>query len=90
MIRIIRDKKEWDSFLDNVDFYDFYHTYDYHELSIKKDQESILITYSQNDTLIGLPFIVRQISDTDYKDLTSVYGYAGPVSKNFDEYFCIT
>ena len=38
-IKIIKNKKEWDSFLGKVDYHDFYHTYDYHELSIKKDEE---------------------------------------------------
>ena len=46
-----------------------------------------MISYSENDSIIGLPFIVRQIPDSEYKDLTSVYGYAGPVSKNIDENF---
>jgi lipid II:glycine glycyltransferase (peptidoglycan interpeptide bridge formation enzyme) len=87
MIEIIKNKKEWDSFLDKVDYHDFYHTYDYHKLSIQKDEEFILLTYSENDTLIGLPFIVRQIPDSKYKDITSVYGYAGPVSKNYNEHF---
>lgn len=87
MIEIIRSKTKWDAFLDQIDYYDFYHTYDYHELSIKPDEECILITYSEDETLIGLPFIVRQIPDCDYKDLTSVYGYAGPVSKNLTEHF---
>jgi len=87
MIEIIRSKKEWDSFLDNVDSYDFYHTYDYHELSIKPDEECVLITFTENDTIVGLPFIVRPIPDCEYKDMTSVYGYAGPVSKNLNEHF---
>lgn len=87
MIKIIKSKKEWDSFLDNVDYYDFYHTYDYHELSIKDGEEFVLITYTINDILIGLPFILRQISGSIYKDITSVYGYAGPVSKNVNENF---
>ena len=87
MIKIIRDKKEWDSFLDNVDYYDFYHTYDYHQLSVKEGEEFVLLAYTLNDILIGLPFIVRQISGSIYRDMTSVYGYAGPVSKNIDEHF---
>lgn len=87
MIKIIRSKKEWDAFLDSVDYYDFYHTYDYHEISVKPNEECILITYVENDIVIGLPFIKRQIPDSEFKDLTSVYGYAGPVSKNLNELF---
>lgn len=87
MIKIIKSKNEWDAFLDQVDYFDFYHTYDYHELSLEPDEECILIRYSENDIHIGLPFILRQIPESDYKDLTSVYGYAGPVSKNLNEHF---
>nr|WP_321223477.1 GNAT family N-acetyltransferase [uncultured Psychroserpens sp.] len=87
MIQIIRNKKEWDSFLDSIVNYDFYHTYDYHELSIKDDEESLLLVYTENDIIIGLPFILRQIPNTNYKDITSVYGYAGPISKNIPENF---
>ncbi|WP_040281902.1 peptidoglycan bridge formation glycyltransferase FemA/FemB family protein [Psychroserpens damuponensis] len=87
MIEIIKSKNEWDSFLDKVNHYDFYHTYDYHELSLKEDEKCILITYIENDTLIGLPFIVRPIPNTKYYDITSVYGYAGPISKNINENF---
>lgn len=90
MIKIIRSKQAWDAFLDKVDYYDFYHTYDYHELSIKADEECILITYTENDTFIGLPFIVRQIPNSEFKDLTSVYGYAGPLSRNYTENFDCT
>ncbi|MGK0448491.1 MAG: lipid II:glycine glycyltransferase (peptidoglycan interpeptide bridge formation enzyme) [Polaribacter sp.] len=87
MIKIVKTKKEWDSFLKKVDDFDFYHTYDYHKLSIKDDEECILITYTVNNTVLGLPFIVRQIPNSNYKDITSVYGYAGPISKNFDHNF---
>lgn len=87
MIEIIRSKNEWDTFLDKVDYFDFYHTYDYHELSLKPDEDCMLITYSNNDVLIGLPFIIRHIPESEFKDLTSVYGYAGPVSKNCNDNF---
>ncbi|WP_047546310.1 peptidoglycan bridge formation glycyltransferase FemA/FemB family protein [Psychroserpens sp. Hel_I_66] len=87
MIEIIKTKKKWDSFLDEVDYYDFYHTYDYHELSLNKDEECILMLYTENESKLGLPFIVRNISNSEFKDITSVYGYAGPISKNVNENF---
>lgn len=87
MIEIIKTKNEWDTFLDKVDCFDFYHTYDYHKLSLQPEEECILITYSDGNKLIGSPFISRPIPNSNYRDLTSVYGYAGPVSKNIDDSF---
>ena len=87
MISIIKQKKEWDTFLQQVDEYDFYHTFDYNELSKNKNDTSILITYKANSILIGLPLIIRTIEGTKHNDITSVYGYAGPISKNIPEDF---
>lgn len=42
----------------------------------------IMLKYIENELIIGMPFIIRNISNTDYYDATSVYGYAGPISKN--------
>ncbi len=80
--KIVIEKKEWQELLNNVEQYDFYHTYDYHHLSKSDDEQPILIKYEENDILIGLPFLKRKIFDTDYFDITSVYGYAGPLHKN--------
>ncbi len=30
-----------------------------------------------------IPFLKRDIKDTQYADLTSVYGYAGPIAEKF-------
>lgn len=87
MIAIISTKSQWDLFLNQVDSFDFYHTYDYHELCAKSDEQFCLVTYTMKDTIIGLPFLLRDIPNTKFKDMTSVYGYAGPVSKNIDENF---
>jgi hypothetical protein len=87
MIASITTKTQWDLFLKQVDSYDFYHTYDYHELCAKPDEHPILITYTSKDTLIGLPFLLRDIPDTSFKDMTSVYGYVGPILKTLDKNF---
>lgn len=84
----IFEKNEWDAALRDIGKYDFYHTYDYHALSKSKNETPILLKYVENDIIIGIPLLVRSIADTNYKDATSVYGYAGPickgVSSNFD------
>ena len=99
MIKIITQKQEWHEFLTNVDSYDFYHTYEYHIISNKEDEKPVLITYKENDSIIGLPLLIRRVFNTNYFDATSVYGYVGPIhninsdfnnnnfSKELNQYF---
>ena len=81
-IEIIKSKIDWDAFLENVDEYDFYHTYDYHQISKSESDEAVLIKYKNNDIIIGLPLLIRKIEGTDYYDAISVYGYSGPIGSN--------
>ena len=85
--KIIKNKTEWGNVLSKVDCYDFYHTFDYHDLSKKINETPILITYEQGEKLIAIPFLYRGIYNTNYYDLTSVYGYAGPLTKNIQSDF---
>ncbi|WP_149273440.1 peptidoglycan bridge formation glycyltransferase FemA/FemB family protein [Pareuzebyella sediminis] len=80
MIFEITSRKEWMDILESVDTYDVYHTYDYHQLSLKEFERAILMVYVENDALVGIPLIIRPIPDTNLFDATSVYGYPGPVS----------
>ncbi|WP_445957087.1 ATP-grasp domain-containing protein [Yeosuana sp.] len=73
---------DWLNFLKEVENYDFYHTYHYHLISKSEHETPVLITYKENDILIGIPFLIRNIPNTPYKDATCVYGYSGPISKN--------
>lgn len=83
MIKEITSKKDWNAILDQVDTYDFYHTFDYHHISKEINTEiPVLVTYTCKDVLIAIPFLLRSIEKTAYFDLTSIYGYAGPLSKN--------
>ncbi|WP_298488406.1 peptidoglycan bridge formation glycyltransferase FemA/FemB family protein [uncultured Maribacter sp.] len=86
-IEIITYKKEWDALVTQFENSDFYHTFDYHELSKKEDETPIIIKYVENNTLIAIPLLVRKIKDTPYSDATSVYGYAGPLSLNIPHDF---
>lgn len=87
MIEIIRDKEKWDLLLKDVDHYDMYHTYDYHLITKNESDNPILVTYTEGNLLIAIPFLLRKIVNTPYHDLTSVYGYPGPISKNIDQNF---
>lgn len=87
MIEIIKDKKNWDSILKSLDSFDLYHTYDYHHITKNKLDEPILVKYTEDRKIIAIPFLLRKIEGTPYFDLTSVYGYPGPISKNIDHKF---
>jgi lipid II:glycine glycyltransferase (peptidoglycan interpeptide bridge formation enzyme) len=82
MIVEITRKDDWNNILHEVDSYDFYHTYDYHVLSKRENEKSVLLVYRDKETLIAIPFVIRPIAGTEHFDITSVYGYAGPISKN--------
>tara|TARA_R110002072_G_scaffold93780_3_gene207814 strand:+ start:1178 stop:2242 length:1065 start_codon:yes stop_codon:yes gene_type:complete len=82
-IEILTKKNEWDEFLKSVNDYDFYHTYDYHQISKSESDDAVLIKYTNSrydkDIFIGLPLLIRKIEGTEYYDAISVYGYSGPI-----------
>ncbi len=89
---IITDEKKWCELLKKVEYYDFYHTYSYHKLSKLEGETPVMIKFDMNKQLILFPLLLRKIFDTDYYDLTSVYGYAGPignVNADFDNTFFV-
>lgn len=84
MIDIIKTKEAWEEVLSHCNSYDFHHTYDYHELSKNENETPLLISYKNNNTVIALPLLIRNIEGTDYKDATSVYGHPGPISNEIE------
>ncbi|MFV9551006.1 peptidoglycan bridge formation glycyltransferase FemA/FemB family protein [Algibacter sp. PT7-4] len=87
MIELIAEKDKWDSFISEFQYYDTYHTFDYHIISKSKEDTPILIKYTENNVVIGIPLLLRAIKNTPYKDAISVYGYSGPLSKGITENF---
>ncbi|XMO86131.1 GNAT family N-acetyltransferase [Algibacter sp. AS12] len=83
-ITLIKEKSLWQKTLSEVSCYDFYHTFDYHELSKLKNESSVLIKYIEGDIIICLPLLIRPIEGTTFYDATSVYGYAGPLKNKRD------
>jgi hypothetical protein len=68
--------------------YDVYHLPEYHLLSEPQERgRGVLFAYREGDALAAWPFVIREISAIDglesagagYSDMTSVYGYPGPV-----------
>jgi len=87
MIKTIAEKDEWDSLIAEFSEYDSYHTYDYHHISSLKDETPVLLKYTEDNIVIAIPLLVRNIKGTSYKDATSAYGYCGPISKGITRTF---
>ena len=87
ILEIITTQDKWNGLLKEIGDFDFYHTFDYHVIEKSKSQTPILLKYTENNIVIGLPLLIRKIRNTKYYDATSVYGYAGPISKGVDVSF---
>lgn len=87
MFQIIAEKEAWDDIIERCDQVDFYHTYDYHIIAKNDLDKAILCTFIFEEVIIAIPLLIRKIENTNYFDATSVYGYAGPVSKGITNKF---
>ncbi|NAY90592.1 GNAT family N-acetyltransferase [Muricauda sp. JGD-17] len=79
-MRIIEDRNAWGEVLEKCEETDFYHTYDYHHISKKEGERPVLIVSTNDEKLVAIPLLIREIEGTTWKDATSAYGYVGPVS----------
>lgn len=78
----IEQPAEWDACIQAAVNYDFYHTWHYHAL--EKNGQPLLFVYEEPGVFIALPLLKREINNSGLFDLTSVYGYCGPISnRNF-------
>lgn len=80
MIEFITERGSWNKFMKQIGHFDCYFTYYYHYLSKKEGEKAALVAFSEGETRIALPLLLRDISGTEYRDATSVYGFAGPLS----------
>lgn len=87
MIQVIEEEKEWDKVIASFYHTDFYHTYCYHSITKLPGEHPILFYYKQNEITIAIPLLRRKIEGSDYYDLTSVYGYPGPLCEGVDHDF---
>jgi hypothetical protein len=79
----IQQKKEWMRYVAESLNHDFYHTWHYH--SLVENGDPFLFVYQEDDIFIALPLLKRRIEDSNLFDLTSAYGYTGPISNlDFD------
>lgn len=70
--------KRWQEFIVQSRQHDIYHTQTYHLL--QKEGDPLLFVAQYDHDFLALPLILRKINQTDFRDFTSSYGYAGPVS----------
>lgn len=73
-----QQSEEWTKYVHNSVKYDIYHTWHYH--SLDRNGEPFLFVYEESDVFIALPLLKREIENSGLYDLTSVYGYSGPIS----------
>lgn len=78
-------KEDWNRVLEFFPEHDFVHTFDFHHIS-QESGEGLPVIFAVKDEnenyLACWPALKREISGTDFFDLTSVYGYAGPLATN--------
>lgn len=72
------EREEWTAYVNGAAEYDFYHTWLYHSLDLSGDP--FLYVYEENQNYIAFPLLKRTITHTSFSDLSSVYGYTGPIS----------
>lgn len=78
-VKIIRkEDTEWHEIISDCKVYDFHHSSFYHQ--IDNDQDCCLFVYGNDSQFIAFPLVIRTISNSEYFDFTSVYGYAGPIT----------
>ena len=81
-VHSVSDRDQWIVSLAEVGEHDFVHTYDFHRLSQSNGEGVPLMFVVRSDNgkaCACWPLLSRSIPGTDYHDLTSVYGYAGPI-----------
>ncbi|MFA6245835.1 MAG: GNAT family N-acetyltransferase [Mucilaginibacter sp.] len=74
----IRDRERWDNYVSRSLTYETFHSWQYHNLNC--EGEPILFVHQRDFYFIALPVIKRPVENSSFFDMTSVYGYSGPIS----------
>lgn len=70
---------DWNIELEIVGAADFYHSFSYNSYYSNLEGKSILYCFQKDNYDILFPLILRKTAYNEYFDVTSVYGYAGPL-----------
>ena len=82
--RIIDAQDEWQRVLSAFPHRDFFHAYAFHQLHQSQGQPVMHVAYENGEPQFAFPFLKRPI-DANRFDLTSVYGYPGPLFRQPNE-----
>ena len=74
----LENAEQWNDVVKSMKEYDFYHLSEYHRLD--SSGKALLFHFRNESEAFAWPIILRDIEETDYKDITSVYGYVGPLA----------
>ncbi|MDR6782394.1 hypothetical protein ABIE26_001118 [Pedobacter africanus] len=80
----LAQKREWNFYINNAFVHDFYHTWYYHALD--HSGMAMLFVYEEGQDYIAFPVVKRKIPGAVFFDLSSVYGYVGPIASKDNKY----
>jgi hypothetical protein len=81
----IYQKEEWIGYVSRSFYYDFYHTWTYHFL--ENTGSPLLFVFEEKDDFIAIPFLKQKVPESGFYDISSVYGFVGPIAnKSFEDF----
>lgn len=82
-VDVITDRAGWRDVLRQMPTYDYCHSYDFHWISARNG-EGLPVLFALRDaagrSVFCWPALQRPVAGTQWCDITSVYGYGGPLS----------
>ena len=77
----LSSKNEWDEALLQASGHDFYHTWDFHQISRQNGEgDPLLLDVRAQHGGVLFPLLSRAIAGSSLHDLSSVYGYPSPLT----------
>lgn len=77
----LEEESKWALALDSIAECDFYFSPAYQKADAIGYGKPFLLSFSEGEDHIVFPLVLRPIENTDYFDVTSAYGYLGPISR---------
>lgn len=86
-ISLIDDAIGWRTALAKIGKHESYHTWDFHRIDTHGNGDFFAIEVTAANSALFFPVVARKIPQSDFYDLTSVYGYPGPIHVGAPEEF---
>ena len=78
-ITLINDASRWSDALARLGGHECYHTWDFHRIDTHTNDDFFALEVKSGDSVLFVPVVSRKIPGSHLHDLSSVYGYPGPV-----------